>query len=279
MIIVQLSGSLGNQMFQYALGRRLSLIHQTQLKLDIGDFETSHNHFNLDRFQIRASIAEKKDVSQLINLHFLRHGDTDIDPSLFSAQTNIEENPYLVTLRDNTYLTGQCWTLKYFNAIADHLRREFKLKTAPDGVNKKYLRQIIDGHSVSIYISKDYSDQEDLRALPMDYYYRAVETIANQLKKPSFYIFSDDIAWCKENFSINYPSYYMEQNDAASAFEDLRLMKNCKHNIISNSAFSWWAAWLNPNKKKFVISPKEWFVNEKATDDFIPSRWQKIDCE
>lgn len=277
MIIVQLSGNLGNQMFQYALGRRLSLIHHTDLKLDIAGFETSQDNYKLDRFHIRASVAEKKDVSQLINLHLLRGGEKTVDPALFPARTNIEENPYIVTLRDNTYLTGQCWTLDYFNSIAKTLRKELREKTRPEGLNKKYLRQIAKEQSVSIYICRGGAESDDLRALPTDYYYRAVEYVANRLKKPAFYIFSDDPAWCKQHFSINYPCHFVDHNDAAALFEDFRLMRSCKHNIIANAPLSWWSAWLNPNPKKLVVAPKNWFADARDAEEFLPRKWIRLD--
>lgn len=276
MIIAQLTGDLGNQMFQYALGRRLALIHQTPLKLDITDFETSPHHYKLDRFRIRASIAAKKDVSQLINLHLLRHADSAVSPDLFAAQTNIEENPYLVTVRDNTYLTGDCWMLRYFSTISDNLRNELRVKTPPEGLNKKYLRQIVKESAVSIHLYRNSSGNDGPASLSMDYYYRAIEHIANQVKRPVFYLFSDDPAWCKTNFIINYPIRYIDHNDYANLFEDFRLMKNCKHHIIANTAMSWWAAWLSLNKKKIVIAPEKYFDNDQVSDDLLPQRWIRL---
>lgn len=277
MIIVQLSGDSGNQMFQYALGRRLSLIHQTELKLDIADFENRPDNYKLDRFNIRASVAEKKDVSQLVNLHYLRHAKADqIDAAFFSRQTSIESNPYLVTLRDNTYLTGECWNLAYFNTIKPLLRQELRVKTIPEGLNKKYLRQIAKQNSICVYLARNNSSEDHLTALSLDYYYRAVEHIANKIKKPVFYLFSNDVAWCQNNFAINYPSYYVSHNDDANSFEDFRLMTNCKHHIIANSTFGWWSAWLNQNKRKIVISPDQWFSDSTMNEDFIPDQWVRF---
>lgn len=277
MIIVQLSGDSGNQMFQYALGRRLSLIHQTELKLDIADFENRPDNYKLDRFNIRASVADKKDVSQLVNLHYLRNAQTtQIDSAFFSRQTNIESNPYLVTLRDNTYLTGECLNLAYIATIAPLLRRELRVKTTPVGLNKKYLRQIAKQNSICVYLYRNNNNDDKLPALSLDYYYRAVEHLANKIKKPVFYLFSNDPAWCQNNFSINYPSYYVSHNNDTNSFEDFRLMTNCKHHIIANSTFAWWSAWLNNNKRKIVISPDPWFSDITANEDFIPQKWVRF---
>lgn len=278
MIIVQLSGDLGCQMFQYAFGRRLSLIHQTPLKLDIGSFEHTTDNYKLDRFQIQADIADVKDVSQLINLYHLRGGnETQIDASLFPMRTSIEESPYLVTMRDNTYLTGQCWTLSYFAKIAPYLQRELSVKTSPQNENKKFLKQIGKEHAVAVYVYRKPEDENSMAEVSADYYYRAIEAAANYIKRPVFYLFSNDPAWCKEQLSINYPHRFVAHNNAVNEFEDFRLMRACKHQIIANTALCWWAAWLNQSRKKIVVTPKHWHHDGIFPCDFIPDTWFQME--
>jgi hypothetical protein len=110
-----------------------------------------------------------------------------------------------------------------------------------------------------------------------DYYKNAIKLIEEKVKNPVFYIFSDEIEWVKQNFDIKYPTVYVDFNDALTNFEDIKLMSSCKHNIIANSSFSWWSAWLNENSNKIVIAPKQWFTDvSRNTKDIIPKSWIKI---
>ena len=92
------------------------------------------------------------------------------------------------------------------------------------------------------------------------YYQKAIKHIEKNIDNPNFYIFSDDIAWCKENFDFLENKFFVD--DTKSAFDDMELMKNCKHNIITNSTFSWWGSWMNGGNKKIVVAPKIWFESE-----------------
>lgn len=271
MIIVQLDGNMGKQMFQYALGRRLALIHKAALKLDLSNFSTDPSTYRLASFTPCAEIAETEDVDKLINLHFLRRSAQ----SAFTG-TAEENSPYLVSIRDNTRLTGICMKENYLRAIRPLLRREFSLKTPPEGLNRHYLNKITKQHAVSIYIRTRYTPEENLVPLSFDYYYRAVEYMAERLRRPVFYVFSDAPEECAAQFSINYPCHFMQQNGEKHPEEDFRLMCSCRHHIISNTELSWWPAWLNPNKKKIVVAPDRWFQDSDAHEDFIPSRWIQL---
>ena len=267
MIIVRLSGNLGEQMFQYAIGRRLALIHRTELKLDIGAFENTPHDFLLDRFRIQASVAEQRDMSQLVNLHYLRRAQEEPQAAPYLIRTDSEDNPYLVTVRDNTYLTGQCWTLRYFQSIAAHLRAELRVQDPPTGPNRRMLKAIRRENAVSMHLCRGEN------APPLDYYYRAAETIAERTARPVFYLFCDDPAWCKENFFLNYPVRYAEHNQAAQAYENFRLMRACRHHIAANSATSWWAAWLGETKGSLTIAPKSGYPADEAPEQFLPAHW------
>lgn len=111
----------------------------------------------------------------------------------------------------------------------------------------------------------------------LDYYKRAVEYIKKNSVSPIFFIFSDDIDWVKDNLHLNEKHYYIDWNNADTNYEDMRLMSLCKHNVIANSSFSWWGAWLNNNPKKIVIAPQKWFNDSKLnTFDVIPEKRIKI---
>ena len=101
--------------------------------------------------------------------------------------------------------------------------------------------------------------------------------LAKDLDQPVVYAFSDDPQWVKENIQLNFPTRYVDHNKGKSSYEDLRLMSNCKHQVIANSSFSWWAAWLNANENKKVIAPSKWFADERViTKDVYPEAWIRI---
>ena len=101
--------------------------------------------------------------------------------------------------------------------------------------------------------------------------------MTQKITNPHFFIFSDDQKWVKDNFKIKYPIAFIDHNASKKDYEDLRLMSLCKHNIIANSSFSWWGAWLNSNPKKIVIAPKEWFADPSIdTSDLIPPGWIRL---
>ena len=111
----------------------------------------------------------------------------------------------------------------------------------------------------------------------LDYYYRSIEYIASKIKNPYFFVFSDDPLWVKQNLILKYPCDYIDQNFGKKDYEDMRVISKCKHNIIANSSFSWWGAWLNINPNKIVIAPKNWFKSKAInTKDLIPESWFKI---
>jgi hypothetical protein len=111
-------------------------------------------------------------------------------------------------------------------------------------------------------------------ACDVDYYDRCVKRLTERVKDPHFFVFSDDPQWSRDNLKLEYPAVYVDHNDMEHGHEDLRLMSQCKHNIIANSTFSWWGAWLNNNRDKVVFAPKKWFVRaNKNSDDIVPLNW------
>jgi hypothetical protein len=103
-----------------------------------------------------------------------------------------------------------------------------------------------------------------------------VEHIAQKIGNPHFFIFGDDPEWARTNLKLPYPNTLVDHNQADKNYEDLRLMSQCRHNIVANSSFSWWGAWLNPNEDKIVLAPKRWLAKAEANcPDIIPARWVK----
>jgi hypothetical protein len=110
----------------------------------------------------------------------------------------------------------------------------------------------------------------------LDYYQAAMQTIADSVVQPYFFIFSDDMEWVKANLKITFPRHYIEHNQGMESYNDMRLMSLCQHHIIANSSFSWWGAWLNPSAEKTVIAPGKWFADNKNIEDLLPAEWIKL---
>ena len=112
----------------------------------------------------------------------------------------------------------------------------------------------------------------------MDYYRDAMNLVAERCIRPNYFVFSDDPDWARAHLRDNvHPTTFVTHNDTGMAHEDLMLMRQCRHNIIANSTFSWWGAWLNDNPQKIVVSPRRWFKNSRGQEnDLLPSEWIRL---
>lgn len=185
---------------------------------------------------------------------------------------------------DNVYLMGFWISEKYFKDIEDIIRKEFTVKTPQTGKNKEIAEMLLNTESVSLHVrvrEQEYSKHPEWREQyeihNLDYYEQCIKYIVDKVKSPHFFVFSDDIPWAKENLKIPFPTTFVGHNDASTDYEDMRLMSQCKHNIISNSTFSWWGAWLNTNPDKIVSAPKEFTRLENFdSKDVYPNEWIKL---
>lgn len=291
MIIVKLIGGLGNQMFQYAVGRYLAMKNKNTLKLDISGFrDYKLRNYDLGHFNIRENIATSKDLSGVIFpsdrfIHkigkYLKIKTANVQQIRYIKEQKSDFHPEILTLRDNIYLDGYWQSEKYFSDIQDVIRKEFTVKNKPDPINESYLGEIVDCESVSVHIRRgDYVSNPTTNQvhgfLGLEYYQRAMNAMLEKIGNPHFFVFSDDPEWAERNIKANAPITYVKHNGTKS-YEDLRLMSTCKHHIIANSSFSWWGAWLSPDKEKFVIAPKRWFKSDRLNArDLIPDSWHKI---
>lgn len=289
MIIVKLIGGLGNQMFQYALGRSISLRHNIDFKLDISPFETYTLHrYGLSNFQIVEKIASSKDVVGIIGnkkirgfLEFTKkisNKNNFISP--YIKEENLNFNPEIFSISHDVYLDGFWQSEKYFKDIESTIRQDFRLKKPLSQESKLIETNILKGESVSIHIRRgDYVTDSKTNKIHgtcnPDYYLSSVEDIASHVDNPQFFVFSDDPDWVSKNFKIPYPFHIISGNGPEKNYEDLMLMSLCKHHIIANSTFSWWGAWLSSNKNKRIYCPRRWFNSELSSHDIIPDNWIK----
>lgn len=292
MIIVGLLGGLGNQLFQYALARRLSILHNVPLKLDISQFETCKpRKYSLGAFNIIEDFATQDDIARIkgkgfANFRRLKDKFLPYYKRSYVCERSFCFDPNILKSPENVYLAG-CWqSERYFKDIEDIIRCEFAVKIKPDANNERTTAIINSVNAVSLHIRRtDYASEAVTNrrhgTCALAYYQQAVEIISGKVSSPYFFVFCDDILWAKENLKLKYPTVFISHNDAAKDFEDLRLMTQCNHHIIANSTFSWWGAWLNRKYDKIVIVPKKWFkkwYNDENIDTkgLIPEGWIKI---
>lgn len=264
MIIVNLSGGLGNQMFQYAFGRKIAIKINTNLKYHYtNSLFATRRKFSLNIFNIEATQATNEDLKSLgvytneifnrINYYIHERLPFNLNSNIITEKIPFRfDNKYL-EIGDNKYLQGYWANTKYFENISDKLRCEFTLKEKVDYINQKSLDLIQNCNSVSIHVRRtDYMKH----FVGEEYYYNAIQEILSKVNMPVFFIFSDDIKWCKSYFSQFSNVCYIEHNTGKNSFLDLYLMSKCKHNIVGNSTFSFWASWLNTTKNKVTIFPR-----------------------
>lgn len=173
----------------------------------------------------------------------------------------------------NSYHIGNWLDFKYYEYVSKKIK--FKLNDNDHLINKKIKNKILLTNAVSIGVRR--GDYVEIGvACDIGYYKKAINLIKMKTVNPIYYIFSDDVEWCKKNILISTKHFFVEQNKDTS-FENMELMSLCKHNIISNSTYDWWGAMLNKSKQKIVISPKLWMPEDvKIRENFIPNEWITI---
>ncbi len=290
MIVVKLKGGLGNQMFQYAMGRNVSLTQNVPLKLDISWFENpgsdTPREYELKHFNILESFASKEEIQRFIKHTRLGKLRIKIIEKIFTEkyQSYITEGKTRLgssklQFGKNHYLDGVWGSEKYFSDINGIIKEEFQLRNQSDVVNNRMADFINSVNSISIHVRRgDYVSNHITNQYhglcTLEYYRRAIAEVAKTTKDPHLFLFSDDPQWVKDNIKINYPKTYVTHNSSEQGHEDLNLMSKCKHNIIANSSLSWWSAWLNSNSDKIIIAPSKW-SNNIALDsrEYLPKTW------
>lgn len=291
MIIVKLMGGMGNQMFQYALGRSLSVKNSCRLKIDISGYRTYKTHdYSLDVFALDGSTASKKECDSIM---YKKCGLIELAArKILRKQKKKTENyvleksfrfdPAILELNKDKYLEGYWQSEKYFASCMDIIRADFTLKSGMNDANAAVYKRIKETNSISLHIKRgDYISNPKTKAYHGvdlgEYYKDAVKFFKQNVRNPHFFVFSDEPQWVVENLSGEFKFTVVDCNTGKTGYEDMRLMSACSHNIIANSSFSWWAAWLNMNKDKIVIAPKKWFTDGSIyTTDLVPVSWIRI---
>ena len=285
-------GGLGNQMFQYASSRALSLKRGVPLLLDTQDFSNYalHNGFELDRiFHINAKTASSSEIREVLGWRspsFLRKKLFRNDLSWLRGKhlyvdTQFESWKDLAQVPDSCYLMGNWQTENYFKDYRSTILADFRFKSALQDHNRNLELEIINSNAISIHVRRgDYVSNAASLAFhgvcSTSYYQSAINHIIETVSAPTFFVFSDDMTWVRENIKLEHPCFYVDHNKGHDSFNDMHLMSLCKHNIIANSSFSWWGAWLNTNEEKTVIAPKKWFAADFDSSHIVPEKWIKL---
>ncbi len=276
MVIIHIRGGLGNQMFQYALF--LSFAEKgIDASIDLSHYS---RHITTRQYELGKVFGIKAPVVSLPRkisgklAWKLFHGFYKV-PYCETDETFGFYDDKIPSLR-SAYLKGYWQSEKYFNAAAAAVLKSFSFSGAGDEENKNLLLQVRHSGSVSIHIRRgDYATSDSNFILPVSYYRKAIEYITNRIAHPEFFVFSDDPAWAAENLQVS-NAVFVSHNANHNSYRDMQLMSCCSHNIIANSSFSWWGAWLNANKEKIVIAPAKWLLWMEGTRDIIPENWVKI---
>jgi len=286
MLIIKLKGGLGNQLFQYAFGRLIALKRGEDLKLDkdiLGQRGDTYRAYGLDNFNIRAEIASREEVLKVKYPYGLISKALRFFKAKFLRIFHIGFEARMLKTKAR-YLEGFFQSYKYLESIRRELLEEISLK---EDISLKYgdlLSEFNSLNSVALHIRRgDYVNNPATKKAhficDLSYYQKAISLIKVKLNEknltPKFFVFSDDINWAKENFKS--ADFIFVSRPEFLDPEELILMSKAKHNIISNSSFSFWSAWLNSNPEKIVIAPALWNRKyRRAYKDLIPEDWLRV---
>lgn len=281
MIVVRIWEGLGNQLFQYAFARALALRTGQRVYLDVSEFEMKPKpirEYKLCHFKIKQPVIHCGRVFPFVNNEKCYVVDAQ-SIKYFPIGLVKEDDCYfkeeLCGLKGFIYIKGWFQSEKYFNEFADNIRKEIypREKIRIPFELKNILKN---SNTVSVHVRRgDFKKERNI--LPAEYYENAKRVMSQFIKDPYFIIFSDDILYVRENMNFGSRCYYMDQKYLYEDYEELLIMSKCKHNIIANSTFSWWGAWLNSNKNKIVVAPKKWFLGKVEKDvDIVPDDWIRV---
>ena len=296
MIVTRIDGGLGNQMFQYAYGLYLATKHQTELALDLSSFRTGPQHgYMLDRFQItgtplRADQAQwlphrYRDSAVELKTSWLRNRLSDwLNPSVLHR---VKERPFgfdrkYLAARDQSYLVGYWQSEKFFPGLRGELLKQFVPVSMISEPSQRIIERMQSTASIALHIRRgDYISNPataDLyEQLSIDYYRSSLERFAAQHREVQVFVFSNDLAWCRKHLELPFPTHFVDHTRQSTAYEDLVMMSHAMCNVIANSTFSWWAAYLNHRPDRMTFAPERWFRPGTLDGTHLPCpAWQLV---
>ena len=302
MMIARINGGLGNQLFQYATARAISLKLNRKLLLDTDWYRDIHtqkdhsdpnattiryfllNHFNIQSRRINEIHLNwiKRLAIKSINSNFYKFLlDGPLNNFLYTTINHNNFSMKFVQKHPHVYLTGYWQNNAIIEEYKNQISNDLILKHPLSQNNQNYLKSINITNSVAIHFRRgDYLNKPKSREVHAscsnNYYYNGIDHIQNEINNLHYFIFSDDLMWVKSNLNFTKNTTFIDNK--GPEYEHLFLMSQCKHQITANSTFSWWAAWLNTNPAKIIITPKHWYIDKHLNDTVIriPKEWIKI---
>lgn len=276
LVVTQLVGGLGNQMFQFAAGLGLAKRKSASLKIDSSSFRNYQLHkFDLLKWAVPAVEVNPAELKELLGRKLF------ILPNKKFKEKKFSFDPNFFSLHPPVYLQGYWQSEKHFKHVREELLSLFVPSSPLSDYSLKIKKMISESYcAVSLHVRRgDYllsKNQSIHGSCGLDYYQKCIQYFENKYQDITFFIFSDDIPWARENLTFKGQSVYVDGNGVDRNHEDMFLMSLCHHNVIANSSFSWWGAWLNKNKDQEVIAPKQWFVTNKYDyQDIYCEGWMK----
>ena len=262
MIVVHIIGGLGNQISQYAFGLLCAQRLGVSLKLDTSAYQTYTLHsYGLDKFALSAEVATEEEIASAKQVGVVTEGAILLDPSVFDE------------VRDGVYLHGYWADYRYNEPTISSLRHDFQPCRPLSLRNQALADDISRFNSVSLHIRRgDYVTNPNCVLMPLTYYEDSLREIGHCVQQPHVYIFSDDMDWVAANLEIELPHTFVHGNDAAHNVDDFELMRKCKHHIIANSTFSYWAARLSQSSG-VTIAPQQYF---RPGDPYLIQMFRRI---
>ena len=278
MVSVKLIGGMGNQLFQAAFAYAL---------LGAGN-EVILDRSPLDNDSTRAYILDHWNVD--IPLGYLRAAET--------REPNLRHHPeFIKKYHQDTAMVGYWQCSRYWApAVQETIKKAFTLRETPSAKTLAIAREIENSNSCFLHVRRtdnlNVSGMKNHGLCEFEWYGRAMEYARKVISNPAFFVFSDDIEWCKQQPELlglrfvdhNSTGVTVDSNhdvwktDDGTEHEDLWLMSRCKHGITANSSFSWFGAWLQHNPQKITISPKQWFspTSQHDATDIVPAEWVRL---
>ncbi len=292
MIVTRMDGGLGNQMFQYAFGLYLAHKHQTELALDLNSYQSGPQHgYTLDRFQITAQPLTAT-LSQQLPKRYRRPASTESNTWLpdwlnRSLLRRVKERPFgfhekYLKARAHSYLVGYWQSEKFFPGMRDELLEQFTPAARLSDDSLRVVESMQTAPSIALHIRRgDYLTHSETariyEQLSLDYYRTSLERFAQQNEHVQVFVFSNDLAWCRKHLQLRFPTHFVDHTDQHSAHEDLIMMSRAMCNVIANSTFSWWAAYLNNRRDRTTFAPSSWFRPGTLDGQHLPCpAWQRV---
>lgn len=290
MIKVTLMGGLGNQMFQYACAYALAKEKNTDLEIDLSfllDRRPRENFvfrdYDLDIFechnQIQLSSTNRRRSTLKIRLTKIINSILPVSLRSVYYEPGFAYSSEIVKVNSQVRLEGYWQSPKYFSNCDEEIRELFELAYNLDNSQMELKKNIESTNSICLNVRRaDFVNSTFHGTCDKEYYIEGLRILQERLIDCKIYVFSDDIDWCRDNLSFNLPTFFVDHSYSGQKFGAyLELMKCCKHFIIPNSTFAWWAAYLSEEVDKIVIAPKLWFLDSNInTQDLIPVSWIRI---